>query len=83
MKLELALEMTSFQLNVLAEAELNVREIRNAISTARQLASFRCKPLGYEHLRTVIDEAQKFEDYLKDLRHGFTDDELRRDQMER
>ncbi|KAF4481389.1 ATPase family AAA domain-containing protein 3 [Colletotrichum fructicola Nara gc5] len=50
----------------LAKANLNGREIRNAISTARQLAVFRGEALGYEHIARVIGEARKFDDYLKE-----------------
>ncbi|KAF4438887.1 aaa family atpase [Fusarium acutatum] len=38
------------RLDDLAEAPLNGREIRNMISTARQLAVFRQEKLGYQHL---------------------------------
>jgi hypothetical protein len=60
----------------LADAKLNGREIRNAISTARQLAMFRKEKMGYEHLRVVIEEAKKFDDYLMELREGFSQDEI-------
>lgn len=66
----------------LATPELNGREIRNAISTARQLARYRDKPLAYEHLQSVIAESEKFDQYLKDL-HGFSADELQNDKGER
>lgn len=66
----------------LATPGLNGREIRNAISTARQLARYRKRPLGYEHLQSVIAEAEKFDQYLKDL-HGFSADELQNDKGER
>src|SRR6266487_658892 len=58
----------------LAAAQLNGREIRNAVSTARQLAMFQKKPMGYVHLCTVIEEAKKFETYLLKLRNRMTDD---------
>jgi hypothetical protein len=54
----------------LAGIELNGREIRNVVSTARQLAMFRKVPMGYEHLKTVIGEAEKFDMYLLDLARG-------------
>ena len=60
----------------LAAAQLNGREIRNAVSTARQLAMFQKKPMGYAHLCTVIEEAKKFETYLLNLRNGMTDDNI-------
>lgn len=67
----------------LAQAKLNGREIRNAISTARQLAMFERKLMGYEHLRVVIEESRKFEEYLTELRKGFTPDEIMKDIGER
>jgi SpoVK/Ycf46/Vps4 family AAA+-type ATPase len=63
-------------LHELAKEELNGREIRNAVSTARQLAMSRNEPLGYGHLRTVIAEMKIFEEYAVDLKGGFTDDEI-------
>jgi len=67
----------------LAKTELNGREIRNAVSTARQLAMFRRQPMGYDHLRIVIAEAEKFEKYLLELNKGFTRDEMMEDIRER
>jgi hypothetical protein len=67
----------------LAEAKLNGREIRNAVSTARQLAMFQKKPMGYKHLESVIEEAKKFDTYLVDLRKGFTADEIKKHGGER
>jgi len=70
-------------LDELAETKLNGREIRNAVSTARQLAMFRREQMGYSHLRVAIAEAEKFEKYLLDLNKGFTRDELMEDIRER
>lgn len=67
----------------LAVAKLNGREIRNAVSTARQLAMFRKEPMGYEHLRVVIEEAKKFDAYLLELNKGFTSDQIMKDGGER
>lgn len=67
----------------LATANLNGREIRNAISTARQLAVYRGMRLGYEHIASVIREAGKFDAYLKELRQGYTADDIRRGKGER
>lgn len=67
----------------LATPELNGREIRNAISTARQLARYRKQPLGYNHIQAVIAEAEKFDQYLKDLHQGFSADERQNDKGER
>ena len=71
------------KLDELAEAELNGREIRNAVSTARQLAMFRKEPMGYKHIQIVIEEAKKFDKYLKDLNQGFTTDQIMKDAGER
>jgi hypothetical protein len=54
---------------VLAKEELNGRQIRNAITTARQLARFRGQPLGYAHLSQTIRIANEFEEYVEKT-HG-------------
>jgi hypothetical protein len=71
------------KLHDLAKEELNGREIRNAITTARQLALFQKKPLGFTHLESVINEAKKFDVYLTELRKGFTVDYIKKDKGER
>ncbi|KAK6216195.1 mitochondrial dynamin GTPase Msp1 [Pestalotiopsis sp. IQ-011] len=70
-------------LNELAVHELNGREIRNAISTARQLAMFRGEPMNYGHLRRVIGEANKFQEYIKYLNQGLTGEEISNELGER
>ncbi|KAL2687306.1 hypothetical protein Neosp_004863 [[Neocosmospora] mangrovei] len=67
----------------LSQADLNGREIRNALSTARQLALYRKQPLQYCHLRDVMDEAKKFDEYLKELRQGLSADDIAKDKAER
>jgi len=71
------------RLSEFAGVVLNGREIRNVVTTARQLAMFRKQPLGCEHLRYVIQEAKKFDDYLKEVQGNMTSDELKREQQER
>jgi len=56
-------------INALAEIELNGREIRNTLTTARQLALFRKERMSYSHLKSVIETAVQFNSYLKEL-HG-------------
>jgi hypothetical protein len=68
------------KLSQLAETDLNGRQIRNTISTARQLSLYRGQPLGYEHLLHVISEAQKFENYLRSVHLGFSTEEIQADQ---
>ncbi|KAL8366108.1 hypothetical protein RB595_004739 [Gaeumannomyces hyphopodioides] len=57
------------KLDILAKESLNGRQIRNAITTARQLARFRNKPLGYAHLSQTIHIANEFEACVE-KRHG-------------
>lgn len=71
------------EIEVLAKAELNGRQIRNAISTARELAAYQREPMGYEHLKIVIKEAEKFDEYLLELNENYTADEIQRDKKER
>ena len=62
----------------LAEHDMNGRQIRNAITTARQLAQFKNKIMNYSHLRHVIRVAGKFDTYLKNVQEGFSDDQIAR-----
>ncbi|KAM0388622.1 hypothetical protein ACHAQC_009659 [Fusarium culmorum] len=71
------------KLDDLAEANLNGRQIRNAVSTARQLARYQKEPLSYKHLTAVINEAKKFDEYLLELNRSYTADEIQRDKGER
>ena len=63
----------------LGQENMNGRQIRNAITTARQLAQFKNKKFSYEHLKHVIEVGGEFERYLKALREGFSDDEIKRE----
>lgn len=62
----------------LAEYELNGRQIRNAITTARQLAKFQGRRMTHEHLKRVITVASKFDAYLKKVQDDFSDDQIAR-----
>ncbi|EAQ83654.1 hypothetical protein CHGG_10058 [Chaetomium globosum CBS 148.51] len=62
----------------LAEEDMNGRQIRNAITTARQLAQFRGQKLSFAQLKHVIAVAGRFEGYLKGVQGGYTDDQLAR-----
>ena len=55
---------------------MNGRQIRNAITTARQYAEWQGKTLRYEHLQDVIEVSGRFDQYLDRLNGGYTDDEL-------
>ncbi|KKP07337.1 ATPase [Trichoderma harzianum] len=71
------------RLEELADESMNGRQIRNTISTARQLAMYQRKKLSYEHIQAVIDEANKFDEYLLELNKGYSADEIQRDKKER
>ena len=58
---------------------MNGREIRNAITTARQLAKFKGQKVSHAHLKHVINVAGRFEAYLSTVKEGFTDDDIARE----
>lgn len=62
----------------LADYEMNGRQIRNAITTARQLAKFKNQLMNFSHLKHVIHVASKFDKYLNNVNEGFTDDQIAR-----
>ncbi|KAI9654671.1 MAG: hypothetical protein M1821_005878 [Bathelium mastoideum] len=66
-------------LDDLAEHELNGRQIRNAVSTASELAQFRKKKLDFGHFAHIIQIAGEFDTYLEKT-HGHTDREWTRSQ---
>jgi SpoVK/Ycf46/Vps4 family AAA+-type ATPase len=63
----------------LADIEMNGRQIRNAITTARQLAKFKKEQMSYKHLKHVIGVSSKFDKLLNKMRDGLTDDQIMRD----
>jgi SpoVK/Ycf46/Vps4 family AAA+-type ATPase len=60
----------------LAEAEMNGRQIRNAITVARKLARKQKKKLAYTHLKHVIKVSGHFDTYLKGTKEGMTADQF-------
>lgn len=67
----------------LAENEINGREIRNIITTARQCARWeRSQPnqsnykLDYEVMNEVLQTTKKFDQYIRDVKEGLSDDQL-------
>lgn len=65
-------------LDELASHELNGRQIRNIITTARQLAKFRKKTLDYGLLQEVISVSGKFEEYFSKLNENQSDEQIAR-----
>jgi SpoVK/Ycf46/Vps4 family AAA+-type ATPase len=62
----------------LAKHEMNGRQIRNAITTARQLAQFKGEKMASHHLRHVIKVSNKFDTYLRKVQDGLSDDDAAR-----
>lgn len=66
-------------LDALAKHDMNGRQIRNAVTTARQLAQYRKKKLDYAQLKRAINVAGKFDRYLLQVQQGITDDQRARE----
>ena len=66
-------------LEELASEEINGRQIRNAMTTARQLALHRNEKLQWEHLEQALKTAREFNQYLKKVQ-GHTDKQWAREQ---
>lgn len=62
------------KLDSLARHQLNGRQIRNTINTARQLARYRKEIFAYTHLEQALDVVNEFEQYVTNMR-GHTDEE--------
>ncbi|KAI0013756.1 P-loop containing nucleoside triphosphate hydrolase protein [Xylariaceae sp. FL0662B] len=62
------------RLDELASFEMNGRQIRNAMLTARQLALHQDESLEWKHLSQVIKLTDSFNQYLKDLRGHSAED---------
>ncbi|RYN81405.1 hypothetical protein AA0120_g10146 [Alternaria tenuissima] len=67
------------KLDVLARHKLNGRQIRNTVSTARQLARYKKETLRYAHVNQAVKVVNDFEKYVTDV-HGHDDEEYARDQ---
>lgn len=68
--------------DALADVELNGRQIRNVISTARQLAKLRNKAMSFEHLQATIKTVNAFEKYVEQT-HGHSAAEYARSNQSR
>jgi SpoVK/Ycf46/Vps4 family AAA+-type ATPase len=70
-------------LNKLEKFDINGRQIRNAVTTARQLAMFKKKPMDFFILEHVINVSSKFDTYLRQVNENLTDEEIARDKLVR
>ncbi|KAF5233900.1 hypothetical protein FANTH_12407 [Fusarium anthophilum] len=57
-------------LEELAKYPMNGRQIRNSITTGRQLAKYKRKKMTFAHLKRAIDVADKFDRYLANVQEG-------------
>ena len=71
------------QVDKLATYPMNGRQIRNAFSTARQLALFEKRTMSSRDLEHVIQVAQKFENYLLEVKDLIGDDDWARERGDR
>ncbi|KAE9571386.1 hypothetical protein CGMCC3_g12570 [Colletotrichum fructicola] len=60
----------SLHIDELTRHPMNGRQIRNTITTARQLAKFMGKKMVFSHLQRTIAITNKFDQYLADVREA-------------
>ena len=65
-------------LDELAAFNLNGRQIRNTLTTARELAMFKAERLDWKHLEQALKVSTDFNEYLQTMQ-GHTDDQKARD----
>ncbi len=58
---------------------MNGRQIRNSITTARQLARYKEIKMNYELLKHAIKVGSKFDNYLKAVKNNISYDQLARE----
>ncbi|RDW90972.1 hypothetical protein BP5796_02137 [Coleophoma crateriformis] len=64
----------------LSQNKMNGRQIRNAITTARQYAKWKNETLTYVLLKDIIDTAGRFDVYIEKLNGGYSQDQLAEDE---
>ncbi|GAB1316432.1 hypothetical protein MFIFM68171_06642 [Madurella fahalii] len=74
-------EDLEMNLHKLAKVEMNGREIRNTITTARHLAKFRKEILRYKHMQDAVKSVQRFNQYLEEVKGVSDDDWARADRL--
>jgi AAA+ superfamily predicted ATPase len=72
----------SNHLEELADCEMIGRDIRNALTTARQIALYKNETLSWDHIELTINTARDFTRYLGRL-HGHTEEQWARQKKER
>ncbi len=64
----------ALHMDELAAYEMNGREIRNSITTGRQLAKYMKEKMTFAHLKRAIGVTEKFDRYLAEVREADVDD---------
>jgi SpoVK/Ycf46/Vps4 family AAA+-type ATPase len=74
------IDFNDIELNIdeLAEYPMNGRQIRNSITTGRQLAKYQQVKMAFSHLKRTIILADKFDKYLGNVREGVQEKEADR-----
>lgn len=63
----------------LAKHAMNGRQIRNVLTTARQLARSHGRALNFNDIDHVVKVSRRFDEYLKELHEGDDDDQIAKD----
>jgi len=63
----------------LSDLEMNGRQIRNVLTTARQLAMYKMVTMEWEHVQKAVRSAADFTKYIQTV-HGHTDEQNARDE---
>lgn len=66
----------------LSDIELNGRQIRNILTTARQLAMYKRVTMEWDHIQRALRSAADFTRYIQTV-HGHTDEQNARDEKMR
>lgn len=72
-------EEIRYKLDQLAKIDLNGRQIRNTLTTARQLAIFQACRLDWPHIDQALCVSTEFNEYISKMQ-GHTDDQRARDE---
>lgn len=67
------------RLDELAEHEMTGRQIKNVVTTIRQLAMYRRKSMDFAALTKLINVSDKFDKYLKSINKGLLDEVIARE----
>jgi SpoVK/Ycf46/Vps4 family AAA+-type ATPase len=78
---EAQVDLASLRENLvqLARFKLNGRQIRNVITTARQMALHKRQAVNFTAIKHVIQVSTKFDQYLKKLNEDLDDEEIARE----